>query len=54
MDCFVGAPDFPNLKHLEIYLSLLNGIVEVRGGAVSEADSQLVLGLGAAVADSIG
>ena len=37
---------FPNLKHLEIYLSLLSGIVEVRGGAVSEADSQLVLGIG--------
>jgi hypothetical protein len=50
VDCFVGAPSFPNLKHLEIYLSLLSGLVEVRGGAVSEADSQLVLGLGAAVA----
>lgn len=50
VDCFVGAPDFPDLKHLEIYLSLLSGLVEVRGGAVSEADSQLVLGLGAAVA----
>jgi hypothetical protein len=50
VDCFVGAPGFPNLKHLEIYLSLLSGLVEVRGGAVSEADSQLVLGVGAAVA----
>ena len=50
VDCFVGAPGFPSLKYLEIYLSLLDGIVEVRGGAVSEADSQLVLGLGGAVA----
>jgi hypothetical protein len=51
VDCFVAAPEFPNLKYLEIYLALLNGIVQIRGDAVSDADSQLVLGLGGAVAN---
>lgn len=50
VDGFVGAPGFPSVKHLEVYLSLLSGLVEVRGGTVSDADSQLVLGLGSAVA----
>lgn len=51
VDCFIGAPRFPDLTCLEIYLSLLNGIVELRGGAANDADSQLVLGLGGAVAN---
>lgn len=50
VDGFVGAPGFPSVNHLDVYLSLLNGLVEVRGGALSDADSQLVLGLGSAVA----
>jgi hypothetical protein len=51
VDAFVVAPGFPRLAHLEVYLSLLEGIVAVSGSAASEPDSQLVLGLIGAAAN---
>lgn len=50
IDAFVVAPGFPRIEHLDIYLSLLEGLVALRGGTASEADSQLVLGLAGAAA----
>lgn len=50
IDAFVVAPGFPRVAHLEIYLSLLDGLVAINGAAASDADSQLVLGLTGAVA----
>lgn len=49
IDAFVVVPGFPRLAHLEIYLSLLDGLVAVNGSTASDADSQLVLGLVGAV-----
>lgn len=54
IDAFVVAPGFPRTAHLEIYLSLLDGLVAINGVAASEADSQLVLGLTGAVANLSG
>ncbi|HRQ58632.1 MAG TPA: hypothetical protein PLN31_14560 [Azoarcus taiwanensis] len=51
VDAFVVAPGFPRLAHLEVYLSLLEGLVALRSSAANEADSQLVLGLVGAAAN---
>lgn len=51
VDAFVVAPGFPRLGHLDVYLALLDGIVLLKRGATSDADSQLVLGLVAAAAN---
>lgn len=51
VDAFVVAPGFPRLAHLEVYLSLLEGLVALRGSTANEADSQLVLGLVGAAAN---
>lgn len=45
VDAFVMAEGFPRLEHLEIYLSLLDGLVSLKASVTSDADSQLVLGL---------
>ncbi|GAB3647288.1 hypothetical protein [Ramlibacter alkalitolerans] len=45
VDAFVMAEGFPRLEHLEIYLSLLDGLVALKASVTSDADSQLVLGL---------
>ena len=50
VDAFVIARGFPRLVHLEIYLALLEGLIELTGDSASEADSQLVLGLVSATA----
>lgn len=51
IDALVMAPNFPRVSHLEIYLALLDGLVALRGGVASDADSQLVLGLVGAAAN---
>lgn len=51
VDAFVVAPGFPRLAHLDVYLALLDGIVLLKQGVTSDADSQLVLGLVAAAAN---
>jgi hypothetical protein len=49
VDVFVVASGFPKLAHLDVYLALMEGLVLLRGEAANEADSQLLLGLLAAV-----
>lgn len=45
VDGFVVALGFPRIAHLDVYLSLMEGLVLLRGEAANEADSQLVIGL---------
>lgn len=51
IDAFVVVAGFPRLAHLEIYLSLLEGLVTLKGSTANDADSQLILGLVGAVAN---
>jgi hypothetical protein len=49
IDAYLSVPDFPRRSHVEVYQSLLEGLVALNGESASDADSQLVLGLVAAV-----
>ncbi|MDM0117521.1 hypothetical protein QTI66_36010 [Variovorax sp. J22R133] len=51
VDAFVMSHGFPRLEHLAVYLALVEGFVLLRGEAANDADSQVVLGLTAAVAN---
>lgn len=45
----IDAPGFPVLNHLNLYISLAEGLVFLKGETASEEDSQLLLGLISAI-----
>jgi hypothetical protein len=51
VDLSFSVPGFPSPKHLELYLSLAEALVYVRGGSASEEDAHLLHGLLAAIAN---
>ena len=51
VDVSFSVPGFPSLKHLELYLSLAEGLVYVRGASASNEDAHLLHGLLAAIAN---
>jgi hypothetical protein len=51
VDVIFSIPDFPNPKHLDLYLSVAEALVYVRGDSASEEDAHLLHGLLAAIAN---
>ena len=51
VDVTFSMPGFPSLKQLELYLSLTESLVYVRGASASDEDSHLLHGLLAAIAN---
>lgn len=51
VDIVVRLPGFPNASHLEVYLSVAEALVYVRGESASEEDAHLLHGLLAAIAN---
>jgi hypothetical protein len=54
VDVSIGAPGFPSSKHLNLYLSLAESLVYLRGSSASEEDAHLLHGLLAAAANLSG
>lgn len=54
VDVSIGAPGFPSSKHLNLYLSLAESLVYLRGLSASEEDAHLLHGLLAATANLSG
>jgi len=54
VDVSISAPGFPSSKHLEVYLSLAEGFVYLRGSSAGEEDAHLLHGLLAATANLSG
>ena len=50
-DISLSMPGFPSLQHLDLYLSLAEALVYLRGAAAREEDAHLLHGLLAAVAN---
>lgn len=51
VDVIFSLPGFPSNKHLDLYLSVAEALVYVRGGSASEEDAHLLHGLLAAIAN---
>ena len=51
VDVSFSVPGFPTLKHLDLYLSLAEALVYVRGASASDEDAHLLHGLLAAIAN---
>lgn len=51
VDVSFNVPGFPSLKHLDLYLSLAEALVYVRGASASDEDAHLLHGLLAAIAN---
>lgn len=51
VDLIFSLPGFPNQKHIDIYLSVAEALVYVRGDSASEEDAHLLHGLLAAIAN---
>lgn len=54
VDVSISAPGFPASKHLNLYLSLAESLVYLRGSHASEEDAHLLHGLLAAIANLSG
>jgi len=54
VDVSIGASGFPDSKHLNLYLSLAESLVYLRGSYASEEDAHLLHGLLAAIANLSG
>jgi hypothetical protein len=50
-DISLSMPGFPSVRHLDLYLSLAEALVYVRGSAAREEDAHLLHGLLAAIAN---
>lgn len=51
VDVIFSGPGFPNLRHCDLYLSVAEALVYVRGESASEEDAHLLHGLLAAIAN---
>ena len=54
VDVSIGAPGFPSSTHLNLYLSLAESLVYLRGPSASDEDAYLLHGLLAAIANLSG
>lgn len=54
VDVSISVPGFPSSKHLDLYLSLAEGMVFLRGASAGEEDAHLLHGLLAAIANLSG
>jgi hypothetical protein len=54
VDVSMSVPGFPSSKHLDLYLSLAEGLVFLRGSSAGEEDAHLLHGLLAAIANLSG
>lgn len=54
VDVGISVPGFPSSKHLDLYLSLAEGLVYLRGSSAGEEDAHLLHGLLAATANLSG